>query len=122
MWKIKGIFGIIFKSLIVYTIRKKENMDKLSKEEVLHVARLARLELTEEEIEKYRVDLKTLFDEIEKILDVEESTNDLLISPWKNECSLRDKNFTYEIPKSLILNNAPDVYQDYIEVRGVFDE
>ncbi len=97
-------------------------MDKLSKEEVLHVARLARLELTEEEIEKYRVDLKTLFDEIEKILDVEESTNDLLISPWKNECSLRDKNFTYEIPKSLILNNAPDVYQDYIEVRGVFDE
>ena len=63
-------------------------MDKLSKEEVLHVARLARLELTEEEIEKYRVDLKTLFDEIEKILDVEESTNDLLISPWKNECLL----------------------------------
>ena len=93
-------------------------MDKLSKEEVLHVARLARLELTEEEIEKYRVDLKTLFDEIEKILDVEESTNDLLISPWKNECSLRDKNFTYEIPKSLILNNAPDDYGTSYYYRG----
>ena len=43
-------------------------MDKLSKEEVLHVAKLARLELSDEEIEKYRKDLKDLFDEIEKIL------------------------------------------------------
>ena len=40
-------------------------MDKLSKEEVLHVAKLARLELSDEEIEKYRKDLKDLFDEIE---------------------------------------------------------
>ena len=36
-------------------------MDKLSKEEVLHVAKLARLELSDEEIEKYRKDLKDLF-------------------------------------------------------------
>ena len=38
-------------------------MDKLSKEEVLHVAKLARLELSDEEIEKYRKDLKDLFDD-----------------------------------------------------------
>ena len=34
-------------------------MDKLSKEEVLHVAKLARLELSDEEIEKYRKDLNS---------------------------------------------------------------
>lgn len=32
--------------------------DKLSREEVLHVADLARIELSEDEIEKYRVELK----------------------------------------------------------------
>ena len=35
-------------------------MDKLSVEEVKHVAYLARLELTDAEIEKFRVQLKTL--------------------------------------------------------------
>ncbi len=97
-------------------------MDKLSKEEVLHVAKLARLELSDEEIEKYRKDLKDLFDEIEKILLVNESTDELLISPCDNPCSLRNKSYVYEIDKKPVLANAPDVYEDYIEVRGVFDE
>ena len=35
-------------------------MDRLTKEEVLHVARLARIDVTEEEIEKYQVQLKQL--------------------------------------------------------------
>ena len=34
--------------------------EKLSREEVLHVANLARIKLTEEEIEKYQVQLKKL--------------------------------------------------------------
>ena len=34
--------------------------EKLSREEVLHVANLARIKLTEEEIEKYQVELKKL--------------------------------------------------------------
>ena len=33
-------------------------MNRLSKEEVLHVANLARLELTEEEIDTYAIKLK----------------------------------------------------------------
>ena len=36
-------------------------MDKLSRNEVLHVAELGRLELTEEEIEKFSYQLKALF-------------------------------------------------------------
>ena len=41
-------------------------MDKLSKEEVLHVAHLARISLTEEEIEKFRGELKVLMDDINR--------------------------------------------------------
>ena len=45
-------------------------MNKLTREEVLHVARLARIELSEKEIEKYQVELKQLLDDVEKINDV----------------------------------------------------
>ena len=45
--------------------------DRLTKEEVLHVANLARISLTEEEVEKYQVQLKKLLDDVEKINQVE---------------------------------------------------
>ena len=41
--------------------------EKLTREEVLHVAHLARIGLTEEEIKKFQVQLKTLLNEVEKI-------------------------------------------------------
>ena len=45
--------------------------DKLSREEVLHVAELARIKINEEEIEKYQIELKQLLNEVEKINDVQ---------------------------------------------------
>ena len=42
--------------------------DKLSREEVLHVAELARISLTEEEIEKYQVELKELLNDVVRSL------------------------------------------------------
>ena len=41
--------------------------EKLSREELLHVADLARIKLTEEEIEKYQVQLKKLLEDVEKM-------------------------------------------------------
>lgn len=49
-------------------------MDKLSREEVLHVAELGRLWLSEEEIEKFSYQLKLLFNEIDKINDIKLET------------------------------------------------
>ena len=45
-------------------------MDKLTKEEVLHVANLARIAVTDEEISKYQVELKKLLDEVDKIKEI----------------------------------------------------
>ena len=44
--------------------------EKLTKEEVLHVANLARIRVDEEEIEKYQVELKQLLNDVEKINEV----------------------------------------------------
>ena len=65
-------------------------MDKLSREEILHVANLARIELTEEEIEKYQIHIKKLLDDIEKIKDVKGYDDEQLIAPWSENCILRE--------------------------------
>ena len=56
-------------------------MDKLTKEEVMHVAYLARIEVTEEEIEKYQVELKKLLNDVDKINEVEGYDDEILIAP-----------------------------------------
>ena len=46
--------------------------DKLTRDEVLHVARLARIKVSEDEIESYQVELKQILNELEKINDIED--------------------------------------------------
>ena len=97
-------------------------MDKLSHNEVLHVAELGRLELTEEEIEKFSYQLKALFKEIDKINEIKLESDDILISPTSSSCTcFKDEpnNCTYN--KSLI-ENAPSRFDEYIEIRGVLNE
>ena len=97
-------------------------MEKLSREEVLHVAKLARLELTENEIEKFSYQLKDLLDEINKINDIDVFNNDILIGPWSNDCTLYEDDFNEGLTLDDVLKNAPSKTNPYIEVRGVFDE
>ena len=95
-------------------------MDKFTKEEVLHVAKLARIEVSDEEIEKYQVNLKKIMNEIEKINDIKTS-DDILISPTSAEALYRD----YEsdmMEASDVVKNAPKSSGSYIEVPVVINE
>ena len=62
----------------------------LTKEEVLHVLNLARLEASEEEIEKYQVELKKMIDEIDKIKELDDFDDELMIAPWSHDVTLRE--------------------------------
>ena len=97
-------------------------MNKLTKEEVLHVANLARLDLSEEEIEKFSYQLKEILDSIYKINDVQISTDELFIAPWTNNTTLREDNYKEYTMKEDILNNSSYSFDNFIEVGGVFDE
>ena len=90
-------------------------MDKLSKEEVLHVLELARLNANEEEIEKYQVELKKMLDEIDKIKDIEDYDNDFLIAPWSDESKLRE-NDELVIEKNDILKNVPNKKGNFVSL------
>lgn len=97
-------------------------MDKLSREEVLHVAELGRLWLSEEEIEKFSYQLKLLFNEIDKINDIKLETREVLINPSDNKCVLfEDCGVNFDRPNVLV-NNAPKKFDNFVEIRGVFDE
>lgn len=96
--------------------------DRLTKEEVLHVADLARIKVTEEEIEKYQVELKQLLDDVEKVNDVVGYDEEILIAPWDHNADLRNDKDTRMLEAKEILKNAPSYSGNYITVPVVIGE
>ena len=89
-------------------------MNELTKEEVLHVANLARINVSEEEIEKYKKGLKQILDELNRINEVNAS-DDILISPTSNKNVYRED---VGVDESVdILKNAPKRSGNYIEIK-----
>ena len=93
--------------------------DKLSKEEVLHVAKLARISLTDEEIEKYRVELKELLNDVEKVNEVKGYDDDILIGCWEENTKLRSDSVGTMLDPKEVISNAPRHSGNYIEVPVV---
>ncbi len=81
----------------------------LTRDQVLHVARLARLGLTEEEIDRMSSELSKVLDHIEKIgelgdlADVPPTSS---VVPIHN--ALREDRSRPSLPRELILAEAPD--------------
>lgn len=97
-------------------------MERLTKEEVLHVANLAKLKLTEAEVEDFSYKLKKVLNEIEKIQDVKETTDEVMISPIEVSCFLESDSCGEMLNPTEALKNAPERCDNFITVRGVFDE
>ena len=96
--------------------------EKLTKEEVLHVANLARIRVDEEEIEKYQVELKQLLNDVEKINDVIGYDEEMLIAPWDHNADLRCDETGDMLDKEAVLKNAPNHSGNYITVPVVIGE
>ena len=97
-------------------------MEKLTKEEVLHVAHLARIEVSDEEIEKYRVQLGQLWSEVEKINEVKSDEEMLFITPIKEESLLRSDDEKEEMPFEEMKKNAKRTSGNFIEVPVMIHE
>ena len=97
-------------------------MDKLSRKEVLHVAHLARISLTEEEIEKFRGDLKILMDDIDKIKDVKDFDDEMMYTPIEENTRLRDDVVGEMLNAKEATINAPKKNGSFIEVPVMINE
>jgi aspartyl-tRNA(Asn)/glutamyl-tRNA(Gln) amidotransferase subunit C len=96
--------------------------NKLTKEEVMHVARLARINVSEEEIERYQVTLKQLLDEVKKIRDVKDRDKELMFSPTTHLARTREDEVDNMVSFDEIKKNAPKVVGDYIEVPVMIND
>ena len=97
-------------------------MDKLSREEVLHVAHLARISLTEEEIEKFRGELKVLMDDIDKIKDVNDYDDEMMYTPIDGNARLREDVVGDMLSAKEATINAPKKNGSFIEVPVMINE
>ena len=84
----------------------------LSRDQVLHVARLARLELTEDEVERFSGELSKVLDHIETIgelgpMDDVEPTSHVVAV----ENALRADEPRPSLPQEAALQSAPDAAQ-----------
>ena len=93
-------------------------MSKLSRDDVLKLARLARLELTDAELDEYAGELTEILQYVEQLSDVDvgglKPTNQVtgLINVTRSD---EVKDYGYEAKD--LLNNLPDSQDDQIKVK-----
>ena len=96
--------------------------EKLSKEEVLHVAELAKIRINEKDLEKYQVELKKLLKDVEKIHDIKGYDDEFLITPTEEVCQMRRDEEEEMLDPKEVLKNVPRHNGNYIEVPVVINE
>ena len=94
---------------------------KLNREEVLHIALLARLGVTEQDVEKFREQLSNILENFEVLQQVDTSD----IPPTAQSITLRnvmkDDEAVNSLAPSEILANAPQKEEDFFKVRAVLE-
>ena len=94
----------------------------LSKEEVNHIAKLARLSLNKEETDKLQAELSSILDYIEKLKEVnvegvEPTSHSILVE----NVLRKDKSRKEEIEiTNTLKKQVPDSDNDFIKVKSVF--
>ena len=94
---------------------------KLSCEEVLRIARLARLGLTEADVDTLREQLSNILENFEVLQEVDTSN----IPPTAQSIALQnvvsDDEVAPSLPQSQVLANAPKKEKEFFRVRAVLE-
>ena len=95
---------------------------RLDLETVEHIAALARVGLTLEEMERMRDQLSAVLDHISMLQEVD--TDDILPTAQviQQQNVMRDDVVRPSLPRDLVLLNAPDQEDGYLRVNAVLDQ
>ena len=93
--------------------------DRLSLDEVRHVAKLARLRLTDEQLEKYRGQLSAVLDHIAKLSELDVEGVEPMAHPSDLVNRLDDDNVSEPLAVEKVLAIAPATEQGYLAVPKV---
>lgn len=93
----------------------------LTKQEVKHIAKLARLGLTKKELEKYQKELSSILDYIEKLKEVDVSKIEPTSHSIKMENVEREdtENRKQKIESRRLMDLAPETKNGYLKVKSI---
>ena len=92
----------------------------LTREEVAHIAQLARLELTEEEIARYREQLSDVLDYVARLQGLDTADIPPTASGLPPRTVLREDEPRPGLPRDEVLANAADTENGQFRVPPVF--
>ncbi len=93
----------------------------LDLDEVRHVARLARLRLSDQELQLYRAQLSSVLDHIAKIGELNVDGVEPMAHPSDLTNRLDDDVVDEALPRDVLLALAPEVEDSFLSVPKVLD-
>ena len=96
-----------------------ESNPELSSKDVEHVARLARLGITPEEIVRYRDQLRNILHHIEALNRADTSKVPATAHPLEERNVMRDDVREPSLSVEQVLRNAPSRQDDYFKVKAI---
>ncbi len=97
-------------------------MDKLTKEEVNHIAHLARIGMSENDVETFQIELKKLLDEVSKITNIKGYDDEMMFTPSENKASLREDVVGEMLSAKEALANTPKKNGNFVEVPVMIND
>lgn len=94
---------------------------KVSKEEILHIAKLADLEIKDEEIEKYALNLQDILDFAEVVNNAPVEGLDVTVGANEKKNVFRKDEIKVFEDNELLLKNAPSEEQHMFKIPKVIN-
>ncbi len=94
---------------------------KLSREQVLYIARLARLGVTETDVDRFREQVSNILENFEVLQQVDTSNTPPTAQPNALQNVVRNDEVAPSLPQSQVLANAPQKEGEFFRVRAVLE-
>ncbi len=95
----------------------------LTYEQVSHIAELAKLQLTDDDIERMARQLSEILDYAERLNELDTEAIAPTASVIPNQSVMRPDVVTPSLPRARVLQNAPDTdaQEEFIRVRAILE-
>ena len=94
---------------------------RLTVEEVRHLALLARVSMSDEEVELMRDQMTNILDQFEVLKEVDTQDVEPTAHSWDVETVMREDEVRPSCDKEKVLANAPQREGDFLRVKAVLD-
>lgn len=92
---------------------------KVSRDEVIRIAELAKLKLTEEEIVKFQIELSKILEYVEQLKEIDTKEVKPLSHPISRVNIFREDKVTKSTDREEALSNSPERTEEFFKVPKV---